>query len=202
VHKPSRRRVLATGLAGGVLGLAGGRLVAAGTTPPEDESSASSPPLRPTPSDMVLLQFALSVEMTARDLYQTAIDAGAGDDLITVIRNNHRSYVDILRAILGTSAIDRRDEALYDELSGSFEQPDMAALASTAYDFESTLVATHTEQLRSLQSIDAARRIAAILIVEARHCTVLADAAGAGDDFDLLFVNDTEPLAASRSTEG
>jgi hypothetical protein len=166
------------------------------TTP---EPTEPTPPLRPTASDIVLLQFAMSVEMTAADLYQAAIGAGVDDPLVTVLRNSHRSYADVLRAILGTSAIDRRDEALYDENVASFEDPDMASLAATAYDFESSLVATHTEQLRSLQSIDGARRVAAMLIVEARHCTVLADAAGLGDDLDALFVNDAEPLAASRA---
>ena len=143
----------------------------------------------------------MSIEMTARDLYQTAIDAGADDPLVSVLRNNHRGYVDILRAILGTSALDRRNEQLYDEYVGAFEETDIAALAETAYDLESTAVATHTETLRSLQDIDAARRIASILIVEARHCTVLADAAGLGDDLDALFVNDAEPLAVSQSAE-
>ena len=194
-----RRRALAAGFAGTVLGLAGGRAVGAGTTPPTPEPT---PPLRPTPSDLVLLQFAMSVEMTAADLYQTAIDAGAEDQLVRVLRNSHRAYADVLRAILGTSAIDRRDEALYDELAASFEDPDMARLAATAYDLESSLVATHTEQLRSLESIDAARRIAAMLIVEARHCTVLADAAGRGDDLDALFVNDAAPLAPGPATGG
>jgi Ferritin-like domain len=189
--------VLAAGFAGTMLGLAGGRAAGAGTTPPTPEPTDPTLPLRPTTSDLVLLQFAMSVEMTAADLYQAAIGAGAEDQLVTVLRNSHRSYADVLRGILGTSAIDRRDEALYDELVASFEDPDTASLSATAYDLESSLVATHTEQLRSLQSIDGARRVAAMLIVEARHCTVLADAAGRGDDLDALFVNDAEPLTAS-----
>ena len=60
----------------------------------------------------------MSMEMTARDLYQTSIDAGADDPLVSVLRNNHRGYVDILRAILGTSALDRRNEQLYEEYVG------------------------------------------------------------------------------------
>jgi hypothetical protein len=191
--------VLAAGVAGAVLGLAGGRAVGAGTTPPTEPPA---PPTRPTAADLVLLQFAMSAEMTATDLYQAAADAGAEDQLVTVLRDNHRAYADILRAILGTSVIDRRNEALFDELAPSFEESDITTLAATAYDFESTLVATHTESLRSIENIDAARRVAAILIVEARHCTVLADAAGQGDDLDALFVNDADPLPAGQVTGG
>ena len=124
------------------------------TTPPTDETTGSSEPSdsaaptttaapsQPTSSDLVLLQFAMSMEMTARDLYQTSIDAGADDPLVSVLRNNHRGYVDILRAILGTSAVDRRNEQLYVEYVGAFEETDITALAEIAYDFESTAVAT------------------------------------------------------------
>jgi hypothetical protein len=191
--------VLAAGFAGAVLGLAGGRAVAGGTTPPTEPPA---PPTRPTAGDLVLLQFAMSAEMTARDLYQASVDAGIEDQLVTVLRDNHRAYTDILRAILGTSAIDRRNEALFDELAPSFEETDITTLAATAYDLESTLVTTHTESLRAVENVDAARRIAAILIVEARHCTVLADAAGLGDDLDALFVNDADPLPAGQATGG
>ena len=196
MFRPTRRRALAR------------------TTPPTDETTGSSEPSgssaptttsaprQPTSSDLVLLQFAMSMEMTARDLYQASIDAGADDPLVSVLRNNHRAYVDIIRAVLGTHALDRRNEQLYDEHAGAFEETDITALAEAAYDFESTAVATNTELLRSLQNIDAAKRIASILIVEARHCTVLADAAGLGDDLDALFVNDAEPLAVSQSAGG
>jgi Ferritin-like domain len=216
MFSPTRRRVLAAGFAGTVLGLAGDRVARAGTTPPTDETTGdttgdtsetsapqtTSAPSRPTPSDLVLLQFSMSMEMSARDLYQTSLDAGSDDPLVSVLRNNHRSYVDILRAILGTSAVDRRNEQLYDEFVTGFEQTDLVALAETAYDLESTAVATNTELLRSIQNIDAARRIASIIVVEAQSCTVLADAGGRGDDLDALFVNDAEPLPATQAAGG
>ncbi len=207
MSRPTRRRVLAAGFAGTVLGLAGDRVAAARTTPPTDEATDGAPettsaPSRPTPSDLVLLQFSMSMEMSARDLYQTSLDAGADDPLVAVLRNNHRGYVDILRAILGTSAVNRRNEQLYEEFVSSFEQTDLVALAETAYDLESTAVATNTELLRSMQNVDAARRIASIIVVEAQSCTVLADAAGLGDDLDALFVNDAEPLPATQAAGG
>ena len=202
MQHPTRRQLLAAGFAGTVIGLSGARSVAAGTTPPADEPTTTTTPTRPTASDLVLLQFGYSAELSATDLYQAALDAGAEDELVVVLRNNHRAYADILRAILSTSVVDRREESLFDEYASAFEEPDLATLASTAYDLESSLVATHTEQLRSLQNVDGARRIASILIVEARHCTVLADAAGLGDDLDALFVNDADPLPVGQSSGG
>ena len=90
----------------------------------------------------------------------------------------------------------RRDDALYDEFVGDVRAVATCdALAAAAYDLESTLVATHTELLGQLEGIDGARLIASILIVEARHGTVLADVAGHGDDLDALFVNDADAAA-------
>ena len=187
MQNPTRRRVLAAGLAGTVLGLAGGRH-AAGTTPPTE------PPEGPTGEDRTLLAAAQSVELAARDLYQTALDGGIEDPVFVVIRDNHQAYADNLSGLIGRSAPGRPDEALHDELAGAFEGADVTAAASVAYDLESRLVATHTELLRQLEGTNGARVIASILIVESRHCAVLADLAGGGDDIDLLFENEAEPI--------
>lgn len=202
MENPTRRRVLAAGLAGSTLGLLGGRTVSAGTTPPADEPSATDPPDRPTAADIELLAFAETVELTARDLYQASIDAGADDTVIGLMRDNHQAYADGLSGILGVDGAGTADDALYEELVSSFEVTDIAELAATGYDLESTMVATHTDLLRALEGIDGARMIAAILVVEARAATVLADLAGLGDDLDALFVNDAAPLAVGQSTTG
>lgn len=202
MENPTRRRVLAAGLAGTTLGLLGGRAVSAGTTPPADEPSATDPPARPTAADIELLAFAETVELTARDLYQASIEAGADDPLIGLMRDNHQAYADGLSGILGVDGSGRPDDALFEELLSSFEVSDIAELAANASDLESTMVATHTELLRALEGIDGAQMIAAILVVEARAATVLADLAGLGDDLDSLFVNDVEPLAVGQSARG
>ena len=135
----------------------------------------------------MLLNFAESVELAARDLYQASVDAGAKDDLITLLLANHRGYADLIRGILGTRSLGVRNNDLYDERSSQFKVTDLQALAPVAYDLESTIVATHIDLLSKLEGTDGARAIASILIVEARHAAVVADAGGNGSDFDVLF---------------
>jgi len=209
VENPTRRRVLAAGLTGTALGLLGGRVASAspdtteptdgGSTPPTTAAAPATtttlPPKRPSPSDIVFLNFAESVELAARDLYQSSIDAGAKDDLVTMLVANHRGYADIIRGILGTRSVGVRANDLYDTESSKFAVADMQALAPPAYDLESTLAATHADLLAKLEGTDGARIIASILIVEARQAAVLADVAGRSGDFDALFDDSATSLA-------
>ena len=185
MENPTRRRVLVAGLTGGALGLIGGRTALAGTTPPSTEETGSSqpattsttePPQRPTDDDIPKLVFAQGVELTAQDLYQASLDAGAEDPVLRLMRDQHRAYAQVIAGMLGTKATGRRDERWYAQLEPDFAVNDFSAIVEPAYELESTAVATHTEQLRTLQGTDAAKTIASILIMESRHCTVLADA--------------------------
>lgn len=204
MENPTRRRVLAAGLTGTALGLLGGRVASASTETTEPTEGGSTPesttgttaapattttlpPKRPTESDIGVLNFAESIELTARDLYQAAIEAGVKDDLVNVLVANHRGYADIIKGILGTASRGEAAAGLHDQLQSGFQVTDVKALTEAAYDLESKLVATHIELLRQLEGTDGARTIASILIVEARQAAVLADAAGKGGDFDALF---------------
>jgi len=214
VENPTRRRVLAAGLTGTALGLLGGRVASAspdttepskgGSTPPTTAAAPATtttlPPKRPTTSDLVFLNYAESVELAAMNLYQASIDAGAKDDLITMLAANHRGYGDLIRGILGTRSVGIPDKSLYDERLSGFKVGDLETLAPAAYDLESTLVATHTALLAKLEGTDGAADIASILIVEARQAAVLADAAGKGGDFDALF--DDAAIALTPPTGG
>jgi Ferritin-like domain len=211
VENPTRRRVLAAGLTGTALGLLGGRVASAspdttepsggGSTPESTTGTTAAPattttlpPKRPTESDIGLLNFAESIELTARDLYQAAIEAGVKDDLVNVLVANHRGYADILKGILGTDSRGEAAAGLHDQLQSGFQVTDVKALTEAAYDLESTLVATHIDLLSQLEGTDGARTIASILIVEARQAAVLADAAGKSGDFDALFDNTATAL--------
>ena len=197
MENPTRRRVLAAGLAGTALGLIGGRAASA-TTPPTEEPETTPPPAQPTPGDLELLAFAETIELAARDLYQASIDAGVDDETIALLRDNHEAYADVLSGILGINAPGRPDVRLFDELESSFAVGNVTAAAEAGYALESRLVATYTDMLRSLEGTDGAEMVASILVVEARNCTVLADLAGNGADLDALFVNDAAPLEVSR----
>lgn len=201
MENPSRRRVLVAGLAGTALSLIGGRAASAGTTPPNEEPEPTEPPARPTANDVELLGSAQSFELTARDLYAAALEAGADDQMIGFMHEQHQAYADILAAILGTKAPGTRDDGLYDELERSFAVADVGAVAEAGSDLESSAVATYIEMLRQLEGIDGAKTVASILVVEARSSTVLTHLAGA-TDLDALFADDAEPLAVSRPTGG
>ncbi|MBA3604845.1 MAG: ferritin-like domain-containing protein [Actinomycetota bacterium] len=187
LENPSRRRLTA-GLTGTALTL-GARPVEARaprTAPP------TSPPARPTEGDIPLLAFAEQIELTARDLYRVALDEGAAGDRDRVLltgRDNHQAAADSLSAILGIDGTGERDEALFEELSGGFTTSDLPAVAEAGYALESTAVATHIGLIGQLQGTAGANTIAAILMIESRMCTVLADLQGLGDDDAALFDN-------------
>jgi len=164
---------------------------------------ASAAPNATTEEDRVLLDQAMRLELTARDLYLEALDAGVGDDISQVVETlsaNHAAYA---QAIAGTtgSAADGRNEALFAELSSEFATSDADAFAMAGWSLENSLVATHSELLSSYESLDAVSLTGSILIVEARQATVLADIGGFSDDFDLLFEPPSEPLPLDGGSE-
>lgn len=190
----SRRRALVAGLAGTALTALGGRRVSA--TPPTE------PPGRPTDADTALLARAQQVELTARDLYDVAIEEGAAGDedrVLMAARANHQAAADALSALIGTAAPQTADAELFERYADRFRTSDLTAAAAAGYELESTLVATHTELIGQLEGIDGAKTIAAVLIMEARMCTVLADLAGEGDDLTALFDNNASALPVSAS---
>jgi Ferritin-like domain len=192
VENPSRRRVLTAGLAGTTLALAGWRSAAA-TTPP-------TPPSRPTDADVALLASLQGMEFAARDLYRTALDAGANDDggVVATLRSNHAGYANRISALIGGAAPQSADAALFEQFAGDFETSDVTALAEVAYEFESSVVATYLEALRELEGVEAAALVSSVLIVESRSCTVLAGMSGQGDDLDALLDNDAEPFTLAE----
>ena len=171
-----------------------------GSTPTSEATTTTAPPQRPTGDDVGLLAFAQSMELTARDLYQAALDAGLTDgdfaDVFTTLRENHEEYANRLSGILGVDAPQQRDDALFDELAGAFDSSDAQAVAAAGIDLEATAVATHTDLLGRVRGIDGVAALASIVVVEARHGTVLADVAGNGDDLDAMLIADAEALAA------
>ena len=203
MENPTRRRVLAAGLTGTALGLLGGRVASASpdTTEPTDDSStppttadaagdddhaaAEAPDRR---ADIVLLNFAEIVELAARDLYQASIDAGAKDDLITLLLANHRGYADVIRGILGTRFARRPQRRAVRRASRpASRSPTRQALAAGRLRPRVDARRHPHRPARPARGHDGARTIASILIVEARQAAVLADVAGNGGDFDALF---------------
>ena len=190
-------------------------------TPPEDQDPAGSEPesggapasdpaattttvvsSRPTAEDVAVLAFAQSFELTARDLYQTAIAAGAGGeyaDVFSTMMENHEEYGNVIAGIIGTDAPQRRDDAIYDQFVAGFGGIDTTAVAEAAYELESIAVATHNELIGQLTGVDGATTLAAVLMIESRHCTVLAHIAGNGDDMAALIENTATALSTAAA---
>jgi hypothetical protein len=175
--RPSRRALLGAGVIGAVLAVAGSRPASATTIGLSERDSA-------------LVGFAISLELTARDLYDAAIDAGAGGQVWNVMREQHESYAQRLAGIAGVSSDTRNDE-VFDALVDSFR----GATSAAAFELENVAAATHTELLGVVTDEKAAKAMAAIIAIESRHATVLAGLAGLGDDFDALFLNTATALS-------
>ena len=156
-------------------------------------TSEPAPPKRPTAGDEALLGEAQQLELTAVALYDVAIGAGGWSDaeasVMVFIREAHEAYAQALSGLLGRAAPGARSEKLFLALSDSFTGS-AADMLESALMLESSAVATHTEVLASLESIDGSKLVTSIFINEARFCTVLADLAGKTDTSDLLV--DTE----------
>ena len=180
-----------------------------GSEPVGSEPAATTttvPPSRPTADDIPLLAFAQSFELTLRDLYDEAIGAGVADGnagpVFNTLRENHEEYGNVIAGIIGTDAPQRRDDAIFDQFVSGFRNADVGDVAAAAYDVESTAVATHNELIGQLTGVDAAATLAALLVIESRHCTVLAHLAGNGDDMAALIENSATALPSTAPAEG
>lgn len=166
---------------------------------PAAPPTTSASPARPTAADVELLSFAQRFELTARDLYDLALDGAVKDtefvNAFRTIRENHEEYANSLSALLGVAAPQRRDDATFDELSATFEVDDIAAVTDAAYQLESTAVVTHTELVGRLTGLDGAQTLSALLLVESAHCTVLASVAGKDEDLAAMLDNDASSIA-------
>jgi len=168
---PSRRALLGAGVIGAALAVAGGRPATATAVLPD--------------SDRARAEFAIGLELAARDLYETAIAAGAEGPMWPTMRDQHSAYAERLAGISGISA-DFRNDAVYDALAGSFDTDDPAAAGQA---LENVAAATHTALIGIVTDRTLTAAMASIVSMESRHAAVLAWLAGNGDDFDALFLN-------------
>jgi hypothetical protein len=182
----SRRSLLGAGLGASILATALSSLTGTNASALQASSNIEE--------DRELMKLAMALELTARDLYDAAAAAGADATVTRAMREQHESYAQALAGASGGSA-NRRNEAVYNQFRGGFARSSTRSMASAAYDLESVAVATHTELLGLLAEASSARLIASIISVEARHCAVLADLAGLGDNLDALLVNSADPIS-------
>lgn len=157
---------------------------------------ASAAPTSPTDGDKELLFQAMRLELTAADLYDTALAAGLSDvgtELATVFSANHRAYADKIAGAAGFSA-DSRNEEVFEQLESAFDTSDDEAFAEVANTLENNAAATHTSLLAEYESVNARKITASIIVVEARMATVLSHFGGLASDFEQVFEPDAEAL--------
>ena len=171
-----------------VIGAAGMAGIAGLTAALVTSSPAAAAPNLPTEADIVGLRAALVLELTASDLYEAAA-AALGDseaEFAAVVSENHKAYAQAIAGAIGASA-QGRDEDLYNSLASAFTTSDAQAFAAAARGLENTAVDTHTALLDGYESIDAIELTASILVIEARHATVLTSMAGFASNLDDML---------------
>lgn len=168
------------------------------TTPTIPTPTTEAPPRRPTDDDIQLLGDAQQVELTARELYDYALDKGDWSDVettvITTIREAHEAAAQALAGMLGNDAPGEFSDSLYNaQVTGLHGAS--SDLLEALYNLESGIVATHSGILGQLVGIDGATLIAAVQSAEARHGTVLADLNGQTVVSTLLVSEEAEALS-------
>lgn len=172
-----RRKLLAGGTAAIALTMVGNRRVAAAGL---------------SPAELDLLKFAQGLELALRDLYDEALDIDKGSAAWTAMSDSHESFAQAIAGLSGLSA-NQRNDGLFDEYRDAMRGADRA---KTAYDLESAAAATHIDLIGRLSDSGAAEVIASIASAESRHCVVLADVLGNGNDLGMTLVNSAQPIEA------
>lgn len=155
-------------------------------------------PVRPTEADTVLLASVQASALAVRDLYQTAVAAGAGGDHVAglvAIAAHHDAYAQAISSLIGRAAPQARDSKLFEANKADFGA-DTTAVALAAHSVENSLVADHTGVVGALEGTEGAALVASMIIIEARHVVALATIADKSpvSDIDLFLVT---PAAAT-----
>lgn len=170
----SRRALFATGT--GVIGAAlsaafSDTASARGSTALADEGPYSRDDQR------LLMALMMRVELSTRDLYDTALEAGASPEVAGSMSRQHRAYADAISGAVGVSARSRND-AFYDRFRPAFATSDTVALAGAASELEARLAATYTQVIGIVEDLNWVNVVASIAPMEARHSVVLGSIAG------------------------
>lgn len=174
----SRRKLIASLLAGGAIAATAPFLSSQASAAGETDSSA--PPPRDA-ADNAALNAALVRESRMAATYALAVASATGDDkaALLLVHDHHVAYAQALKGYLATKAAAASSQPLATPSGG------ITAMATQLAALEEETVAIHTTSLESLRGLDAASLVASIIVVEARHVAALNVIAG------------TSPIAAA-----
>ena len=145
-------------------------------------------------TDITLLVAAQSLELTARDIYETVVSQNSKSKdeqaLLALMHSHHAAYGQTLNGVLSKRAATQRNEDAYSKFFAMLA--DTSKLWSTLLELENTTIATHTAIIERLASAKNAALLASITTVEARHAAMLATLIST--DLDLALENPAKTL--------
>ena len=148
-------------------------------------------------SDIKLLAFAHTLELTTRDTYVAAVARKSLSDderaLLEQFHANHVAYEQSLNGLLSKNAVTKRDDAIYASFSAKLSEAQNIWLA--LLEIENIMIASHTKAIETIESAKVAALVASMITVEARHAAILASQATT--NISTALDNNASALVAS-----
>ena len=148
-------------------------------------------------SDIKLLAFAHTLELTTRDTYTVAVARKSLSDderaLLEQFHANHVAYEQSLNGLLSKNAVTKRDDAIYASFSAKLSEAQNIWLA--LLEIENIMIASHTKAIETIESAKVAALVASMITVEARHAAILASQATT--NISTALDNNASALVAS-----
>jgi len=148
-------------------------------------------------SDIKLLAFAHTLELTTRDIYIVAVARKSLSDderaLLEQFHANHVAYEQSLNGLLSKNAVTKRDDAIYASFSAKLSEAQNIWLA--LLEIENIMIASHTKAIETIESAKVAALVASMITVEARHAAILASQATT--NISTALDNNASALVAS-----
>ena len=148
-------------------------------------------------SDIRVLAFAHTLELTTRDTYAAAVARKSLSDderaLLEQFHANHVAYEQSLNGLLSKNAVTKRDDAIYASFSTKLSEAQNIWLA--LLEIENIMIASHTKAIETIESAKVAALVASMITVEARHAAILASQATT--NISTALDNNASALVAS-----
>ena len=148
-------------------------------------------------SDIKLLAFAHTLELTTRDTYAAAVARKSLSDderaLLEQFHANHVAYEQSLNGLLSKNAVAKRDDAIYASFGAKLSEAQNIWLA--LLEIENIMIASHTKAIETIESAKVAALVASMITVEARHAAILASQATT--NISTALDNNASALVAS-----
>jgi Ferritin-like domain len=143
------------------------------------QAAAVPAPKGPTDADKGWLVYAVSLELAAVGAYDIVLartDLGLDEKAaaaLHVFREHHEAYGRSIAALIGTDSPNLANATVVNAVAEVLSAGSLADVLGAAIALEDSAAATHVTILGQIESTDAARVIASIAPVEARHGVAL-----------------------------